>query len=113
MLSEKIIKVEELVSELYGPNCSQESLQYCQDVQNKYIENNNRFEDLFQSLINTRIPHFKFWIIDTLIKIINQLFHLKPYNYKEQILYLSHYRDLKLFHSKTMQVRHYHLLKLL
>ena len=72
MLSEKIIKVEELVSELYGPNCSQESLQYCQDVQNKYIENNNRFEDLFQSLINTRIPHFKFWIIDTLIKIINQ-----------------------------------------
>ena len=72
MLSEKLIKVEELVSELYGPNCSQESLHFCQDVQNNYIENIINFEELFQSLLKTKIPHFKFWIIDTLIKLINQ-----------------------------------------
>lgn len=84
MLSEKIIKVEQLVSELYGPNCSQESLLFCQDVQNYYIENIINFEELFQSLLRTKIPHFKFWIIDTLIKLINQKYSLMTNDIKDR-----------------------------
>ena len=84
MLSEKIIKVEQLVSELYGPNCSQESLHFCQDVQNNYIDNIINFEELFQSLIRTKIPHFKFWIVDTLIKLINQKYSTMTNDIKDK-----------------------------
>ena len=72
MSNENIAKIEQLAPQLYGPNCDNEIIKFCENIQNYYLINNNKFDDLFQYLLKTNIPHFKFWLIDTLIKIISQ-----------------------------------------
>ena len=72
MSNENISKIEQLAPQLYGPNCDNEIIKFCENVQNFYLINNNKFDDLFQYLLKTNVPHFKFWLIDTLIKIISQ-----------------------------------------
>ena len=72
MSNENISKIEQLAPQLYGPNCDNEVIKFCENVQNFYLKNNNKFDELFQYLFKTNIPHFKFWLIDTLIKIISE-----------------------------------------
>ena len=72
MSNEEIAKVEQLAPQLYGPNCSPEILKFCQDLQNYFMQNTDKFDILFQSLISTPNLHFKFWLLDTLSQIVLQ-----------------------------------------
>ena len=72
MSNDKITKIEQLAPQLYGPNCDPQVLNFCNEVKNYYLINNDKYEELFQCLINTNVPHFKFWLIDTLIQIVTE-----------------------------------------
>ena len=71
MSNENISKIEQLAPQLYGKYDPQ-TIKICQEMQNYYIQNNDKFEELFHYLLNTKVPHFKFWLLDTLIQIVNQ-----------------------------------------
>ena len=72
MSNENLSKIELISAQLYGPNCDPQIIKFCQDVQNYYLINPDKFNELFQYLLNTKVPHFKFWLIDTLIQLIGQ-----------------------------------------
>ena len=72
MSNDKITKIEQLAPQLYGPNCDPQVLNFCNEVKNYYLINNDKYDELFKCLINTNIPHFKFWLIDTLIQIVTE-----------------------------------------
>ena len=72
MSNSNLAKIEQIVPQIYGPNCDPQVIKFCEDVQQYYLINTDKFLELFQSIINTKIPHFKFWLLDTLIKIITQ-----------------------------------------
>ena len=72
MSNDKITKIEQLAPQLYGPNCDPQVLNFCNEVKNYYLINNDKYKELFQCLINTNVPHFKFWLIDTLIQIVTE-----------------------------------------
>ena len=72
MSNENLSKIEQISAQLYGPNCDPQIIKFCQDVQNYYLINPDKFNELFQYLLNTKVPHFKFWLIDTLIQLIGQ-----------------------------------------
>jgi hypothetical protein len=71
MANENISNFEQLVPQLYG-KYNPEIVKICQEKQNYYLENNYKFEELFQFLLKTKVPHFKFWLLDTLIQIVSQ-----------------------------------------
>lgn len=72
MSKENILKIEQISPQLYGPNCDPQIINFCQEVQNYYLSNPDKFNELFQFLITTKVPHFKFWLFDTLIQLISQ-----------------------------------------
>ena len=72
MSKENILKIEQVSTQLYGPNCDQSIIKFCQDVQNYYLSNTEKYNELFQFLETTKVPHFKFWIFDTLIQLVTQ-----------------------------------------
>ena len=72
MSNSNLSKIEQIVPQIYGPNCDPQVMKFCEDVQKYYLENTDKFYELFQYIINTKIPHFKLWLLNTLIEIINQ-----------------------------------------
>ena len=72
MSNSNLSKIEQIVPQIYGPNCEPQVIKFCEDAQQYYLINTDKFYELFQYIINTKIPHFKFWLLDTLIKIITQ-----------------------------------------
>ena len=65
-------KVEELIPEYYGPNCKNETIQFINNVSEYYIENPEKFVELFNNLVTTKIKQFKLWILNTLIQLISK-----------------------------------------
>ena len=72
MSIENLSKIEQISAQLYGPNCDPQIVKFCEEVQNYYLVNPDKFMELFQFLLNTKVPHFKFWLIDSLIQLISQ-----------------------------------------
>ena len=72
MSKENILKIEQVSTQLYGPNCDQSIINFCQNVQNYYLSNTEKYNELFQFLETTKVPHFKFWLLDTLIQLVTQ-----------------------------------------
>ena len=72
MSNSNLSKIEQIVPQIYGPNCDPQVMKFCENVQKYYLENTDKFYELFQYIINTKIPHFKLWLLNTLIEIINQ-----------------------------------------
>ena len=64
-------KVEELIPEYYGPNFNNETVQFINGVSDFYIQNPERFEELFNNLITTKMKQFKLWLLNTLIQVIS------------------------------------------
>ena len=74
MSNENLLKVEQIVPQIYGP-CDPEVKNFCEEVQNYYINNYDKFNELFQCLLNTKVMHFRFWIMQTLIQLISQKYN--------------------------------------
>ena len=72
MSNENLSKIEQISAQLYGPDCDPQIIKFCQEVQDYYLINPDKFNELFQYLLNTKVPHFKFWLIDSLIQLISQ-----------------------------------------
>ena len=108
MTNERIIKLEQLSTHLYVPNCNQDILNYYQQAQQYYLENLDNSEELFQSLINTEEKYFKFWLLETLIQIVGQKYSnmtkLIKDKFRKAILSLLEYE--KLF-SETFIINRY------
>ena len=64
-------KVEELIPEYYGPNFNNETVQFINGVSDFYIQNPERFEELFNNLVTTKMKQFKLWLLNTLIQVIS------------------------------------------
>ena len=65
-------KVEELIPEYYGPNFNNETVQFINGVSDFYIKNPERFEELFNNLVTTKMKQFKLWLLNTLIQVISK-----------------------------------------
>ena len=65
-------KVEELIPEYYGPNFNNETVQFINGVSDFYIQNPERFEELFNNLVTTKMKQFKLWLLNTLIQVISK-----------------------------------------
>ena len=81
-------KVEELISEYYGPNYNEETVKFINGVTEYYVSNPEQFAELFQKLVTTKIKQFKLWLLNTLIQVI-----LKKY----QSLKISTRNDFRQF----------------
>ena len=65
-------KVEELISEYYGPNYNEETVKFINGVTEYYVSNPEQFVELFQKLVTTKIKQFKLWLLNTLIQVISK-----------------------------------------
>ena len=65
-------KVEELISEYYGPNYNEETVKFINGVTEYYVSNPEQFVELFQKLVITKIKQFKLWLLNTLIQVISK-----------------------------------------
>ena len=65
-------KVEQLIPEYYGPNYNIETVKFINDVADYYVDNPNKFVELFNNFISTEIKQYKLWILNTLIQMISK-----------------------------------------
>ena len=71
--SEDLLKrVEELIPEYYGPNYNNETVTFINGVAELYIQNPEKFIELFNNLVNTKTKLFKVWLLNTLIQLISK-----------------------------------------
>ena len=75
MATENFSKLEQIVSELYGPNCKPETKEFCNSIENFYLSNPSKFQELFQCLSKTEVPFFKFWLMDVLRSLIEKKYN--------------------------------------
>ena len=76
-------RVEELIPEYYGPNYNNETVTFINGVAELYIQNPEKFIELFNNLVNTKIKLFKVWILNTLIQLISKKYTNFNNNLKE------------------------------
>ena len=93
MTTPELVKVEGIISQLYGPNPGKEITDYCEGIKNFYLQNLQNFQDLFNSYMKTQNSHFSFWLLDILITLTNtQYNNLSPQlketfrNYLKQLI---------------------------
>ena len=72
MSEDRILKLQQLAQQLYGPNCDNQIKEFFDEVKNYYLTNIDKFHELFHYLLTTNSKHFKFWLVDMLIQIITQ-----------------------------------------
>ena len=65
-------RVEKLIPEYYGPNYNNETVNFINGVSEFYIQNPERFEELFNNLVTTKMKQFKLWLLNTLIQVISK-----------------------------------------
>ena len=76
-------RVEELIPEYYGPNYNNETVTFINGIAELYIQNPERFVELFNNLVNTKIKLFKVWLLNTLIQLISKKYNIMQNNLKE------------------------------
>ena len=82
--SEDLLKrVEELIPEYYGPNYNNETVTFINGVAELYIQNPEKFIELFNNLVNTKTKLFKVWLLNTLIQLISKKYINMNNNLKE------------------------------
>ena len=76
-------RVEELIPEYYGPNYNNETVTFINGVAELYIQNPEKFIELFNNLVNTKTKLFKVWLLNTLIQLISKKYINMNNNLKE------------------------------
>ena len=76
-------RVEQLISEYYGPNYKEETVNWVNGVVNYYVTNPDKFSELFNNLVTTKIKQFKFWLLNTLIQVISNNYLNMPNNIRD------------------------------
>ena len=69
-------KVEELISEYYGPNYNNQTVDFINGVGQYYANNPENFMELFNNLVTTKIKQFKLWLLNTLIQVIKEKYQV-------------------------------------
>lgn len=84
--------LEKLTSKLYGPQQDPSLNTYEKNLSNSYLENYNRFGELFEFFVNSNNPHCQFWVLNCLINLVEQKYNLftneEKENFRRIILFL-------------------------
>ena len=75
-------KVEQLIPEYYGPNYNNETVKFIDEISNYYVNNPDKFIELFNNFITTEIKQYKLWLLNTLIQIISKKYQIMDNNTK-------------------------------
>lgn len=76
--------LENLASKLYGPKQDTSLIQNANAIKEAYLQNFQKFSELFDYLINTNNQHCQFWIMDLLILLLNEKYKNFTAEHKEK-----------------------------
>lgn len=84
--------LEKLTEKLYGPQQDPTLTLYEQNITDSYVQNYNRYSELFEFFVTTNNPHCQFWVLNCLIKLVQQKYELlnieEKANFRKIILFL-------------------------
>lgn len=84
--------LEKLTEKLYGPQQDPSLILYEKSISDSYVQNYNRFSELFEFFVNTNNPHCQFWVLNCLINLVQKKYESfkteEKANFRKIILFL-------------------------